>query len=829
QEKVFLDSIMQKYDLLAQTTDAVQRKEIQMQINELSLKAGEFAIPNELDKLLDAMGATNVNAFTSNEIVAYFNEFPVSQMDKWLALYSHRFKKPVFRLFQSELETVFEEKNMYSDQFQIALIEQFMANFYKKHPYGTQTVIGTAEHIKNPSLSVMQKMYDTYYVANNMALILSGNFVSGDVMPKIEKYFGKWKDGKVPEYPKYEEEEFKGVETVEVNLSPIKIGALGYRTVKAGDDDELALNVCEAMLNNSSSTGYLDKLMSDGKLMGAQVMSEVYKDYGGLFVIYVPKILGQKFEEAEALVVNEINRLRTESIDKEFLENIKLELVKNAYSELEDQETRVLKIGECFIFDKNWDDVLEYPERIKKLTADDVKRVAEKYLNANYLAFHSKMGFPHNEKLEKPGFDPVIPKNAEAVSAYAEKFSKMKSKPVDLKLIVEGKDFIHKELHKGVDVYYSNFDQNDIFEMSVKFHTGLHNNPLYGELASYLKLIGSSSLSFDELNKTLQKYAASFSIDVDKDYFTVSITGFNKFFDETVKIVMSLITEPYPDQSKLAILNEECQSERKMEKESIDDLGTALFMYGIYGENSPYLRRVTQKQVAELTVDDLFGALKGVHAADYSVTYSGNLPLENVLKTVGNFQLQPLKKDSNFPTILPRTDYAENTVLFLNNSKALQSKIYFYVQGNVLDDRGLACQDAFNQYFGTGMSSLVFQEIREFRSMAYSAYAVSSTSPTRKCKSALYGFVGTQCDKTVDAVSVMCGLINSMPVKKNRFDDVKNYLQYSLETKSPSAREIAETVDAWKVFYGDTKDPRKKKVGLYDNLEFQDIVEFYEK
>ena len=261
-EKVYLDSIVMKYDELAATTDDARRKEIQKEINALSLKAGKYAIPNELDKLLDGMGATMVNAFTSDEVVAYFNAFPVGQMEKWMELYSHRFKHPVFRLFQSELETVFEEKNMYADEFSSNLMESFMSYFYKKHPYGTQTVIGKSDHIKNPSLSTMQKMYDTYYVANNMALIMTGNFKVSEVKPLIEKYFGEWRKGEVQQYPKYDEKPFDGVESVEVALTPVRMGVLGYRTVTMNDKDKYALSICQTMLNNSSSTGYWQQWQS---------------------------------------------------------------------------------------------------------------------------------------------------------------------------------------------------------------------------------------------------------------------------------------------------------------------------------------------------------------------------------------------------------------------------------------------------------------------------------------------------------------------------------------------------------------------------------------
>ena len=144
----------------------------------------------------------------------------------------------------------------------------------------------------------------------------------------------------------------------------------------------------------------------------------------------------------------------------------------------------------------------------------------------------------------------------------------------------------------------------------------------------------------------------------------------------------------------------------------------------------------------------------------------------------------------------------------------------------MLDEKQMACQDAFNQYFGTGMSSLVFQEIREFRSMAYTAYAVSRTGLTQKDKSKFMAFIGTQSDKTIDAISVMTELINDMPRKEKRMRGVSDYLQQSLLTSTPTPRELTETVEKWKLF-GYKEDPRIMQYDIYKSLEFDNIVDFY--
>jgi len=202
-EKPHIDSIFRLYDRLGRETDPEVRKNIQKEINEESLKANEYAVPNEMFNLLRSMGGTGVNAGTGPDQTIYYNAFPPTQIEKWLDLYSHRFENPVFRSFQAELEVVYEEKNMYSDMFAFSMIENFNKNFYRNHPYGQQTLIGTVEDLKNPSLTRMYDFFTTWYVPNNMALILTGDFDKEIIKPIIEAKFGKWERKEIPQREVY--------------------------------------------------------------------------------------------------------------------------------------------------------------------------------------------------------------------------------------------------------------------------------------------------------------------------------------------------------------------------------------------------------------------------------------------------------------------------------------------------------------------------------------------------------------------------------------------------------------------------------------------------
>lgn len=826
-EKILLDSITIKYDELAATNDIEQKKEIQKQINELSIKAGDYVIPNETSKILEQIGSTNINAFTSNEIVGYYNMFPNNQMEKWLNIYSNRFINPVFRLFQSELETVFEEKNMYSDNFMISFIEEFYKSFYKNHPYGTQTIIGSSEHIRNPSLSKMKKMYDTYYIANNMALILTGNFNSEEVKPLIEKYFSQLKEGEVPEFPEYKEIDFNGEEIVKKRVSPIKMGIIAFRTVPNNNEDEVVLNVCNALLNNNSSTGLLDKLAINKKITVAYSMLDTRNDHGGLYIIYIPKILSQSLKKAKKVTLKEVAKLKTGDINPEFLEGIKLSLIKKHKTSLENHKNRAFMIGLAFTNNKPWDDVINYSNQIKKVNIDDIKRVSEKYLNENYLNFESKMCFPKNNKLEKPEIKPIIPKNSEVKSEFAENLEKLPESDVKLDFINFDEDVKISSINEFSKLYYIKNEVNDIFNLKIKFHTGLLNNSTYMLLIRYMSMIGTQDLDLLEFKEKLQNLGANLNIQLNNNFFIINISGFDENINATLDLASTLIHTPKADESKLIFIKVANRFGKIFEGHSNSELINILFEYGVYGNNSFYMNRLTNKEVSNLESQDLLDLFQNVISKPFNAHYTGTRTEEELHDLItNNLKLNTNKSEKEFPLFRKRVDYSENTILFVNSSRARQSQIIFYVNGTENDQKEMAISTAFNKYFGNGMSSLIFQEIREFRSLSYSSFGSYITGETIDKPGFLIGYVATQNDKTIEAISIMDSLISKMPIKMNRSDFIKSSLIQSINSNNPEWRAIGEFVETC-LIKGFNEDPRIVAYDNYKNLSFDQIIDFY--
>ena len=226
-EKVLLDSISLKYDELAKTEDKAARERIQKEINELSIRSSDYVIPNEFNRLINRFGGSGLNAATSYDATVYFNTFLPQYMAQWAELNSERLVNPVFRLFQNELETVYEEKNMYGDFLGRQVMDTLLARYFGPHPYA-YPIIGSTKNLKNPRLSAMRQFFEDYYVASNMGLILCGDFQTEEVLPILEKTFSRIRPGKAPKQEPVSLPPFKGREKMKVKFPIPVVKAMGF-------------------------------------------------------------------------------------------------------------------------------------------------------------------------------------------------------------------------------------------------------------------------------------------------------------------------------------------------------------------------------------------------------------------------------------------------------------------------------------------------------------------------------------------------------------------------------------------------------------------------
>lgn len=830
-EKTLLDSIALKYDELAATEDEAARSQIQKEINELSIRSSDYVIPNEFNRLISKYGGSGLNAATSYDATIYFNTFSPQYMSQWAEINSERLLNPVFRLFQSELETVYEEKNMYGDFIGGPVMDRLLARYFAPHPYA-YPIIGSTKNLKNPRLTEMRKFFEEYYVASNMGLILSGDFDTEAVLPVLEKTFSRIRPGEAPKHDIVALPPFKGKEKMKIKFPVplVKAMGMGFRGVPANHEDQVALAVAVNMLNNANGTGFLDKLMVDRKIMASMAMNESMNEAGILAVAVIPKLMFQTYGGAEKLVWKEINRVKEGDFSDEIFNSLKQEQRRQYASNLENIDSRARIMMSLYSQGKSWEDYLQEVSGIDALTKEDVVRVARKYFSENYLCVTKTTGKYPKDNLTKPDFSPIVPKNSEASSEYAKQLEQLPVQEVKPRFIDFQKDVETVSLTPLATLYATANPVTDIFTLNLVYQVGTLEQPKLMHLANYLQFLGTDSLSFHEFRTQLQVLGSTISFDATDKQFFMRITGFDKHFKETVQLAGDFIRHVKADDKQIRQVINDAKVTEKAFFESSDNIANALLEKVKYGEQSRFLTKLSLSEVKKLKGKELLDAFVQVRQTECDLLYCGTLPVAQVREEIeASLPLKEITVAVNAPYHRDAKKYDKPTVYFMDMPTASQSIVYGYAKGEVTDDAwSRHAARLFSVYFGGDMSSLMFQEIREFRSLAYRVSG-RYILPPHKLEGKAGEFVtmlSTQSDKTLDALGIMNSLIHEMPEKEERISTVKQSIVNQVNNDFPSFREVPEKVAGFRR-NGFDCDPSEALLSGISDMDMKDIIRFY--
>lgn len=826
-EKPYLDSINMYYDLLGKTKDEAERKKIQQLINNQSVAAAGYGRPTEFDKLIKSIGGTNLNAFTQNDMTVYHNSFPGEQIEKWLEVYSHRFQNPVFRSFQAELEVVYEEKNISMDSYMTLLYEDMSKNMFRHHPYGTQTTIGTIEHLKSPSLNKMYEYFKAYYVANNMALVLCGNFDAEKALTLIKEKFSGLRSAKVPEFPKFPTTVFKGKESIEVKYTPIKMELIGFSSVSSIHPDKPALEVCASLLSNESETGLLNKLVRENKLIYTECFNGAYNDAGEFVLFVVPKLIGQSFKEAEELVLNEVKKLKNGEITDTDLTIIKTELSRQRQQALESCESRALSIAQTFSEGSTWEEYLNYTRTIEKLTKEDIVRAANNYLGDNCFILYSKRGKPAKEKMEKPGFKPVVVDEKEE-SGYAQTFKSKTINSAAPKFLDFEKDTKHIQLNESNKLYVTQNPVNDLFSLQVVYLVGTDTIKDLEVIQTMFNRFAVKDMSTDKLKEAFALLGITYYATASDQRFTIRFDGLETNIEKAMPLINKLLNECVLDDKAVKSVCEEIIALRKATEKEPDVLGQALAEYIRLGNKSHFIDRISSKELKNAKAENMIKQYKKAIAYNAVWHYTGKFSPDKIQTLLKSGISLANNKKEVLLAVKKNNTASENIIYIVNDKKAIQSHIDFLINSDNYTTNPLldARIHAFNQYMGGDFSGLILQEIREYRSLAYSAYGFLSTPRIQNNPCFFRSYIGCQADKTNEAIDVMYDLVKNMPQKPERIEGVKALLKNSISSEYPNFRAISEDVESLRE-RGYKSIPLKDAYGKYDALQFDDIMSFY--
>lgn len=788
-EEPLVKQIEELYEVYRKTTDPAKRKALYHTIDSVSGVAAKYAIANEYDKMLAALGAQGTNAYTWLEQTVYVNDIPSNQLDKWLTIEAERWRKPVLRLFHTELEAVYEEKNRSLDDDNDKVWEGLFAGLWQKHTYGTQTTIGTIDHLKNPSMKKINEYYYTYYVPNNMAICLSGDFDPDQAIKSIDERFGKWSSKGVPAFTPPVEAPITEPIVKEVVGPDAENIAIGFRFPGANTREADLMYLFSKVLSNNKA-GLIDlNLNQQQKVLSAGAFPIVLKDYSAHIFTASPKE-GQKLEDVKQLVLDQIELVKkgefADWLIPAIITDLKLEETKN----YEQNYGRADAFVSAFILDTKWKDHVSTIERLSKLTKQDVIDFAKKHYNNNYVVVYKRTGEDKNvEKVEKPSITPVEV-NRSAQSPFLKSIVESPAPNIEPVFIDYQKDIQATTMKSNIPVLYTQNTENQTFDLYYVFDMGSNNNKKLSAAIDYLPYLGTSKLKSAEVQQEFYKLGCTFSVFNSEDQVYISLSGLSENFDKALKLFEDLLSDAQPNKEALTNLVGDMLKQRadsKLNKNVI--LRQAMYNYGVYGSKSPFTNILSEKELQALKADELVAIIKSLNTYEHRVLYYGPSKQNELVAFMNAYhkvpeKLKPVPAPVNFD-IQP----TGNTV-YVVDYPMKQAEIIMLSKGSAYDKAMTPTIQMFNEYFGGSMSSIVFQDMRESKALAYS---VSSTfrTPNKKDKPYYaYSYIGTQADKLPEAMKGMAELLMEMPESEITFNSAREAVIQNLRTERITKADI---------------------------------------
>lgn len=784
-EKPLLDEIEALYEQYRQLEDPAERAAVYHIIDSVSLEASKLAIPNEYDKLMAAMGARGTNAYTNYDVTCYVENIPSNQLENWAKVQSDRFENFTIRLFHTELEAVYEEYNMYAAQDQTKAFNALFEGLFPGHPYNTD-VIGLPQHLKNPSITNVKNYFNKWYVPNNMAVVLAGDFDPDKAIKIIDKYFGGMKPSEDLERPEYEPMapiESPVVKTVLGNESPFVY--MAWRFPGSNAPESIMLSLLSSVLYNGAA-GLVDlDVVQQHKVLEMMAMAEGLADYSAFVMEGEPKA-GQSLDDVCNIFLAELDKVKAGDFSDDLLEaivnNVKLRFMQATESTGFLARTAVNN----FINQESWEDnVVNYVERLGAITKEDLVAFANANFGDNYVRVNKiQKKDPSDFSIAKPQITPIHT-NRDTTSAFLREIQEAAAavKPIEPVFIDYDKDLSRFEA-AGLPVMYKQNTSNGTFRLSFMLRQGGWADPVMPYAADFSEFLGTADKSAEEVKTAFYQLACRYSISCAGRKTWVNLSGLAENMVPALELLESVIAEAVPTPGAIDGMKANALQERANAKHDQRSNFARLQEYGQYGPKNPSTSELSTKAIKALTEEQLTSRIKSIFDTEHEVLYFGPLSEQELEQVLAEHHRKPetlAKANDVRPFQQLQTPEAEVWVApFDANQLQLMA---ISNNGEHFDADKAPIASLYNNYFGSGMNGIVFQEIREARGLAYSAGA-SYQQPADLIGTTSFSYrIYTQNDKLLDALHAFKDIIEDMPVSPAAFDIAKESLLGNLRTQ----------------------------------------------
>ena len=829
-EKPYLDEITNLYEAYNKIplSDTLARKAKYHEIDSVSGVASKYAIANEYDKMMATIGSQGTNAHTWVEETVYNENIPSNAVDKFLTIQGERFRDPIFRLFHTELEAVYEEKNRGLDNDDWKLQEALYSGIFPTSNYGQQTTIGTVEHLKNPSLVAIRNYYNKYYVPNNIAIILSGDFNPDELIKKVDKAFAYMQPRPVQDYVSGTEPVINGPVVKEVYGPTAERLQIGYRVGPSGTKDAMLADLTSSILSNGKAGLFDLNLNKQQKLQKSSAGTDQYKDYGVITLSGSPKE-GQSLEDVKSLLLGQIDILKKGDFDASLIKAIAANYKLEKLQSIDNNDFRVNYLSDEYIKSKgaNWNKDVAVLDEMSKVTKQEIVDFAKKtFTDNNYVVVFKRKGEDKSiVKVDKPAISPVET-NADKQSDFVKSISAIPLPSIQPEW-VDYTTAIQKSKSGIADVLLVPNKENSLFSLYYRFDMGSWNNKILPIAFQYLSFLGTDKYTAEQISKAFYNMAVNFKASAGNEESSLSLTGLNENFDKGVALFEDLLVNCKVDEGAWSQLRGRLKKARSDSKTNKSYIGAALRSYSTYGAKNPFNYVLTNEELDNLKAADLVNLLHTIQNYEHKILYYGPQPLNAFTANIGRLHKLPAQWNKPATAIkFERLNQTSNQVLFANYDM-VQSEVFW---GRKLEDYAVgkeAVNNLFNAYFGSGMGALVFQTIRESKGLAYSTFAAITTPLKKEDPFAFIGYVGSQADKFPEAVAAMNDLLNTLPVIPQNLENARISLKKDIETERITKDDILFNYLALKK-KGINYDYRKDLYEAYGHLTMDDVKKYHD-
>ena len=828
-EKALLQQISDLYEQHRQTTDQEERTRIYQEIDRLSFAAAQLVAPNEYDKLTSSIGARNTNAYTWLEQTVYLNEIPANELERWFRLEAERFRMMALRLFHTELETVYEEFNINQDRDFRKVNQAIREEMFPTHPYGTQTTIGSPKDLRNPSQKNIQDFFQTYYVPNNMAVVLAGDFDPDEAVALAEQYFGSYPTGDIPPFTFEPQPELTGPVHREVLGQEAEHVVLAWRFGDSQTDDPLMVSLLQHLMYNQQA-GLLDlHLNQQQRVLESEAWGWFYEDYS-VFGLYGKPRQHQTLAQVRDLLLAQVEKLRTGDFDDWLIEACIKDFKLHELRSAESNQARTDAMTTAFILGMEWERYAHRIEWMEQLTKEEVVAFAKKHLANNYVEVFKREGEdPNVVKVEKPPITPVE-LNRDAQSDFARDFLAMPHPELEPAFVDYAEEITSVRLSNGLRLDHVTNPVNPVFRLNYIFEMGKNNDRKLSLALIYLPYLGTDKYTPAELQQAFFRLGLQFDVHNNDERSYITLQCLEESLEEGIQLFEHLLAHVRENETALENVISDVVARRVHAKQDRNFiLRNALVNYARYGSDSPFTWRYSVDELQSIRAAELTARIRSLTDYEHTLYYYGQKDVEEVARLLEKYHQVPgTLKTVPEPRHFAQVPTPEHKVLFLD-FPIVQTDVMLVSRGTPhfdLDEYLMA--ELYNNYFGYGLSSIVFQEIRESKALAYSTFAYYSSPRRKEHAHYLQAYVGTQPDKLPDAIPAMLSILNNMPVAMGQIDQARRSILRQIETSriKPSAIywSYREQLDR-----GLRHDPRRDLYQRMQEATAKDLLAFQQK